>query len=440
MSINDKIKVAFQNLNAGKSMVKKAVIGITFVIMLICSFGMIIESYYVYMNNFDGKWVKDCYYYTEFREKEISRKGIEEILKNSNELQQKYQATEALVLCTIGKTAKDLEIGNCEWLIDDKCYNATNFNLYKREPYENIYNEKSIIQMLLYSNGISIFPRASTNAGKHNSIIGEYPNNPGEIMLDTYILNVYGIKDNYEEFIGSRISIANKEDNGKTILNHYIITGIFEPEMLQSRESKMAPDWHYEHMVVNLKQEDMYQFLITYASVRYYFDSYAEYIENYDKADEILKLNLTGFVNGDETSIRLTEKGLECCLLHWLMSNVGKLILLIGAVITMIITFSVFYIFQFYRNRNTHYFTMLQNIGMEKGDRRSIFVIEMSCIMLKSTIIGIYLSVMFVLLFGALTKSILNFEVIISIKTYAMSILASWVYFSVCLGGAMRKA
>ena len=82
---------------------------------------------------------------------------------------------------------------------------------------------------------------------------------------------------------------------------------------------------------------------------------------------------------------------------------------------------------------------MLQDIGMEKRDRRWIGSMEMGTVMLLATVLGIYFSAIFLLLLNMVTKQILDFQIVFDIKTGMVAVLASWLYFGVCMRVAMRK-
>ena len=155
--------------------------------------------------------------------------------------------------------------------------------------------------------------------------------------------------------------------------------------------------------------------------------------------DGILSLNISEVYAKEDSKVKLTGKGMEYSLLYWIMDHIGKLFMLIVGVVTLIITFSVCYIFQFYRDRNARYFSMLQNIGMQKRDRTWIFSIEMGAVMLVATVLGIYLSILFLLLFNLLTRQVLDFNIVFDIKTGILAVMLECFYFWLCMRVAMRK-
>lgn len=442
MRNKDIVVIALRNLSAGKQMVKKIIFGMMFIVMILICFLTIVQSYFDYISEFNNNHVTDCYYYTEVKNQRIEDNAIGELLKHSDKTKEHYNAKEVSILCTIQlkDTEKELVAENTNLIIDGKTYNATYKYVNNPKIYQNIQWKNSEVPIALYQKELSVFADKIVSQYKGDYLVGEYPENPGEIMLDTYILEVYGIENQYESLLGTTVSIQYKnEDTQEIILKDYKLTGIFQGNLLSVRESEMTQDWHLEHIYVNLLPEDQLSFEILYGSIRYYFDDYIEYVKNYEHMESILKLDISNVYESGGIETRLTEKGMEYCLLYWVMDNIGKLMFVIAIVVGLIITFSVFYIFQFYRDRNANYFSMLKNIGMEKQDRRWIFSIEMSVVILVATLLGIYLSVVFLLLLNVIMKSILNFSVVMHIKTSAVAIIVSWLYLGLCLRIAMRK-
>lgn len=442
MRIKDKVTIAFRNLSAGSRMVRKMIFCMTFVMMILFCSLTIIQSYHVYSEEFNQKHAADCYYYTELGNQVITDDTINDLLTQSRTVQERYHASEVSVLCTIQPRSMDmqLEVGNTNLALGDETYQAVNYFLYQRKLYQDIRWESSPFVCALYKKEMSVFTDKITAEYGEGYLLGNYPENPGEIMLDTYLLEVYGVKDIDEYLLGTTVSVCcTEEGTEEIVLKDYILTGIFQSNLLSYRESKLTADSHLEHVYVNLRTEDEARFMISSGSVRYYFENYAEYVLNYDNTNNILQLNVSEVYESDDTEMKLTGMGMEYCLLYWIMDHIGKLLLLVAAVIGLIITFSVFYVFQFYRNRNKRYLSMLLNIGMEKKDRRWIFSVEMFAVILAATVLGIYLSAVFLLLFNAVTRQVLNFNVTFDGKTGITAVFACWLYFGLCLRIAMRK-
>lgn len=436
MRTNDIIKIAFRNLSAGKAMVKKMVFGMTFVVMMLLCFFIVIESYDKYIIKFNREHVADRYYYTLIDKRDISDMVLDRIVNQSEN--ERYNADETVLLCNIA--LKDdvilTEAGKINIYIGDTQYNAKNYYSNKNKIHQNIRGPMWPIEFSLYRKGMSIFSEAVINAYGKDYMIGAYPVNQGEIMLDSYILDVYGIKQ-AEEKIGSSITIysVDEEDNW-VIFENYKLTGIFKGDLLSARECSLTSDNHLEHIYVNLRNEDESRFNIQYGTIRYYFDEYTEYISNYKYMNHVIKMNIDEL---SDTDVNLTGYGMQYFILYWIMENIGKLLVFVAIGIGLIITASVTYIFQFYRDRNAHYIAMLNSIGMIRKNRMRILFVEVSIIVLVSSAIGMYLSVIFLLLFNMMTTQVLNFEVLFDVKAGIIALICSWIYFAVCLWITMQK-
>lgn len=442
MSVKDRMLIAFRNLSAGRQMVRKIVFGMMFVFMLLLCFLTVFQSFGAYKKDFNEKHSADCYYYAEFENQELTDIWLADLLKYSRNEQERYQAKEVSVLCTLQLYDRGgvLEAGDTGLVLDGKEYRIADYFVYNRKPYQNIYGESAPIELVLYRAELSVLADKITAQYGADYLLGNYPENPGEIMLDTYILEMYGVEDAGENLLGKQVGIYCVDmDAEEVILKDYVLTGILQADVLSARESLSANDYHLEHVYINPRGEDVGRFTVSRGSIRYYFDDYAEYVKHYEKKDEILKLNLSQVYSSDNAEISLTERGVEYCLLYWIMQNMGRLLSIVAVVIGIIITFSVFYIFQFYRDRNARYLAMLQYIGMEKRDRVWIFSFEMSIMLLMATVLGIYLSALFLLLLNSITLQILNFGVVLDVKAGLAAVLLGWLYFWLCLGIVMRR-
>ena len=432
MKGKDRLKIAYWNLRAGKQMVKKIVFGMMFVIMLLFCVLTILHSYFAYTEEFEQKHIADCYYYTLINDQELTDAWLAEQITYSQKEQERYQAKDISILLTLipHNIEEQPQAGQTYLVLDGVDHQIDNYFLYNRKPYQNIYGESSPIELVLFREDIPMFTDKLTEEYGNEYLLGEYPNHPGEIMLDTYMLEMYGIDKSEEDLLGKTITLYCMDDNTEEVLlQDYVLTGILQGDYLSVRESLSSSDYHLEHIYVNLRAEDVERYQVLGGTVRYYFDNYIEYVEHYENKNNILQLNLSQISSRENTGIKLTEMGVEYCLLYWVMHNAGKLLLLVTVVIGLIITMSVLYIFDFYRNRNDRYFSMLENIGMEKKDRLWIHSIEMSAMMAMATVLGIYLAVLFLFLMSFVTKQVLDFPVMFDVRAGIGTVIFSWIYF-----------
>lgn len=439
MRVRDKVRMALRNIVAGRQMAGKIVFGMMFVfVLLLCSL-ISIQSFIAYTDEFNDKHSADCYYYEEIEIGDISTVRIVSLVEYSLKEKVRHHAEETSVLCTIHPIWKEEELtaGSVGLSLDDSVYPYVGSFIFNRKPYQNIYGETAPIEMALYQEGISGFPNKLMGRYKEDPLLGNYPEISGEIMLDTHILEAYGIEAG-EELLGKKVTIYDLETK-EVLLEDYILAGILEADFLSVRESLTADDYHLEHIYVNLFEEDRNRFVVSKGSIRYYFNDFAEYVKYCEGRDHILRLDMSQVYVPEYNGVKLTEKGIEYCLLYWIMHGVGKLLALIAAGVGIIVTFSVFYIIEFYRNRNDCYFAMLEAIGMERRDRVTIFTVEICFMMLAATGLSIYLSILFLMCMNFFTTQALDFHIVLDVKVSLLAIALGWVYFFVCMGIFMGR-
>lgn len=85
MDRKDKIRIIYLNLKAGRPMVCKLVIGMSFLVtLLFCSLS-VIYSYFCYMREFEKKYIADCYYYENIDASEVTGDWTGNLLKDAEE-------------------------------------------------------------------------------------------------------------------------------------------------------------------------------------------------------------------------------------------------------------------------------------------------------------------------------------------------------------------
>lgn len=439
MLFKDRVKIAFRNIIAGSKMSRKIVYGMTFVFMILFCSVVVINSYLDYINDYNQDHIKDCYYYSEFQNDQVTEIWIKDILNYCQREKERYQAKAVSIFCTLQLQESEdrLWAKNVKIRLKKKDYLIANYFIYKRKPYQNIHGESSNIEIALYKDELAMFAGKKTAQSDADYLIGRYPGNPGEIMLDTYILDIFGIKEAAENILGEKVRLCSfNERSEEVIIEEYILTGILNEKVFTERESMATNDYHFEHIYINPRREDLEQFKISRGSIRYYFSNYQEYVENYNHIQEIFGADID---MSESDNLQLTQDGLKFCIVYWIMHNIGGILLLVASIIIIINTLSIFYIFQFYRDRNADYLLMLQSIGMEKKDRRWIFFIEICSMMAIATLIGSYLAAIILILFNSVTKQVINFSVVIDLKSVLLSLLFCWMYLGLALLLVMRK-
>lgn len=408
--MTDCIRVAFYNLSADKRTRKKIVFGMTVIFILALSFAAVMRSYDQYKTEFDQKHQKDCYCYVELEEQEIVADQLADRMEEQKKLSARYSAADILTIYTMvcRDETMDVSAGKIKLIWEGEEHGAK-YSMAMNQASrirETIEGASDPLELAYFQKGMEAF-----RGYPEGMIAGRYPEEPGEILLDDYILGVYGLDIPAEDMVGKEISLYyHDEEKEEYLLKNYIVAGIFDSRLLFDRESPYTPDLHREHLYVNLKEGDRGDFKIGYGSVRYYYNSFADYVSAYDRSEDLIRLNLTDILSG-EGEVQVTPKGIEYCVIFFLMENVGKVLLLLAVVIGLIILFSVFYLFYFYWNRQKRYRIMLTCIGMRKKDRRRIRGVEVFLLSVLSLAIAVYFSALLLMILNYFSTLVLDFPI-----------------------------
>ena len=164
---------------------------------------------------------------------------------------------------------------------------------------------------------------------------------------------------------------------------------------------------------MNLKSEDMSGYTIENGSVRYYFDTYTDYVTNYEHKNLLLERKLSQLLTMDANGLQLTYHGIEYSLLYQMMHTIGRLLLIIVAVLVLVVSLSVSYLLYFYKHRNVKYLSMLGTIGLPKRERHHIYLSELMVMTSVSAAFAIYLSAVFYFLLTYVMRQTLDFALFI---------------------------
>lgn len=423
--------LTFRNLKAGKKNVRKIIFGVGFVFTLVYCITAIAWFYKDYKNNFQQNHRNSCYYY-EYLNSGNSYGGVDELVKASEVLTREYGAAKNALLIDLElkDTEEFLRAEDFRITINNTIYTAKHFYIGGSEAYKTIKGGGWEIVLGLYDDDLNVFPRSLYSDALNYT--GRLPSGRGEIMLDDYILQIYGI-DNPDEIIGGNISLSIQRENENIICRDYVVSGILKAEELAKREEKTYHDYHYEHIYINLKIEDEERFSL-YGSRRFYFEDYDSYLQNCKYSDALLQIKPDSdeLVNGN---YNVTEKGMEICILNWVMKNIGGLLRILSVVVILIVLFSLFYIIRFYRMRNLQYMKMLSCIGMNKKDRKRLYNAEMFVMLSGATVIAMYLSFIFIMIFNYITNNVLSYgftnNPCLAAGTVILCAAAMWGYKSI---------
>lgn len=416
MNRRDKQRLIFWNLKAGKQLTAKIILGLTFILTLIFCTTFVLYAWISYTGHFNQMYMTDCYYYKPVQQVSLTEASLSELTTDFLQEQEACHAQAASAFLTLKPTVLSdyPKAGNTQLLINGASHEIQEYFLYNRRSYQNIYDAEAPVELALYCKELSVCTDKIASAYGSDYLYGNYPEHPGEIMLDSYILKLYGISEPYDELLGSTISLYDTDSSaGQVLLQDYTLSGILSADLLAARESLSANDPHYEHIYVNLKSEDMSGYTIENGSVRYYFDTYTDYVTNYEHKNLLLERKLSQLLTMDANGLQLTYHGIEYSLLYQMMHTIGRLLLIIVAVLVLVVSLSVSYLLYFYKHRNVKYLSMLGTIGLPKRERHHIYLSELMVMTSVSAAFAIYLSAVFYFLLTYVMRQTLDFALFI---------------------------
>lgn len=411
MKNKDIIRLAYRNLKAGKSNVNKIVFSIGIGILLVLCYFIIFNYHSEYKDGFEKDYSKFTYVYKRI-DWHCALPEAKARIQYELENKEYPNASEVVVLPCVEPLDDRANITpeNLLMELDGNNYKGESYFSYESPLYATFDNSDWGIDLGYYLPEYNIFPDCLYEDGL--KLVGELPNNHGEILVSEYFLDVYGFEGVKEDAIGKKVNLTTFiNDEAYPICKDYIISGVFDPEELYKREATLddADIWSiywesYIHIYINFKPEDDAGLSLCMSEIRYYFDDYDSLVESYDYAQV-----LTSLGNDDNNVYRITDKGMELCVFSWIIDNLGKLLGVMGAAIILVVFFSLFYIIRFYFSRNSKYIDMLECIGMDRNDRIRLRATEMVMMLLGAIFVALYLTLIFLILFQYITNKFLSY-------------------------------
>lgn len=414
MNFFDVVLIALSSLKAKINMVKRITYCCSIMLVILICSAILLFSYFRYEGQYDSeKYRKECYYYEaidgENCKDALGEKAKYELKKhgkksNSNQM----VAIEEITL----KSEKKLAAENVKIEIDDVFYSGENYTNNKGNYvfYKNIVEPDSAIEIANFYNEMILYPINMEKNGRSVFIAGSYPSNQGEIILDDYMLAIYGIDKDPQELVDKVVNIYVDEGTKKEkVLNKYKIVGILNSQKLIERESLETPDVHLEHIFVNLFQKDTSRFQVENGSIRFYFENYDEYIKNYD--ENVLKSNFQSIFSEDK-KLQLTQKGLNYCIVTFLVKSVGRVLLLVVGVILIISITIMIYLMYFFFNERKKTVMIFELLGMNKFARKCELTVELFVILVISFLVSAYISFLLLRVINYATNLTLDFPIL----------------------------
>ena len=448
----DRMKTAVRNLHAGKQSAVRITIGITFLMIFILSYVLVVRAFSEYRDSQEKGKQNSCYRYlpimpgTELSELEGKCKEI--IERNTDSL---HIGTSVLIsvedkgwyrsqpvsenLAEEGDWASVFMMirshdgcytsGDMTLEVEGKEYKAEAYAVIGQEAYQDLTAKDSTFRIGLYAPAYQIYPDWLTGGRSGDDIIGNLPEQPGEILLDEYLVSVFRITDKPEDLIGKMISFR-RAGSGATVLEEYRISGIVRMKTWNRREKGNTDDPHKEHIWAYLKDEDKARFEVESGTVRFYYPSYqamtqsirdfGAFIRNHGNSEEVIR-------EGGSP----TQAGTEICIFGWLLSRAKNLLLILGGAAVFATLCATGYLWNFYRSRSRKYYDMLDAIGMRQADRKSIFRYEIMIMIATGTLVSGYFMVLFWLVFQYIVKNAMNYTPRFPFVTFAAALAGIWI-------------
>ncbi len=258
MDFRIKFELAATGIRSQKNLSLRLVLGMFFVMLsaFLIVYGFTLNRQIE--KNFNSSHIKDCFVV-------VSDEAL------CNKLGLSEQSLSYLTDISFGDENK-LTAAKASFLIDDNEYKFINYSWGNEEGYENIFYPAAEISLGLGRDINDWLPKNLFGDDQNSYIIGSFPNNEGEILLDEYILNVLNLRYDKEQLVGKKISIFSDE---KELLSNYVISGILKTSAYDIRENSEAFYYkHYEHIIIYPRAQDTYD--VNSQMIKYYFKNLNE--------------------------------------------------------------------------------------------------------------------------------------------------------------------
>lgn len=447
----DRIRTAMRNLQAGRRSVVHMVIGISVVILFILAYILVLQVFNSYQKDSEEKKKNLCYRFLDIEEgyslSELIEKaevGMKRIADPSG-----VRATILASIQPAGSYAeketttelKDLDYmqyimymlhrgdyytaGNMKLMIGSEAeYEPRNYTHWNRPRYKDIMNANSLFRLGLYAPNLNVFPERIFEDEKETWLIGALPDGPGEVLLDEYLLEVYNVETRPENLVGKTLTIFNKQKE-QAVISDYRISGVIKTKALDLRESDDSYDLHSEHIYVHLREEDITLFEVANGTIRYYYPSYGALTENVDNIGALM-MGRVEWTELDAGAGMISDVALEVASYHWVLSQAGRFLFLLGGIAVLAAVSSAGYLLAFYRNRSRRFYTMLDAIGMRKQDRARICRTEIFLILGITTAIAVYLLLIFWFIFRYVIHNAMHFTPMFPVCPVLLALLLIW--------------
>lgn len=426
MSVSECAKIALRNLNVGKKMSIKIIIGLSAVIMLLFSMCIYQKTFDNQVREISVEHKNDCYLYetaevNSVKQYQKQKKGILEnkkswnvdevcgflpvsIYEEEDSFQNNREAIKNARLVIAGKEYA----GKKEWLSDIQSTNK----LYETDTVRVSFYDKDFS---LFSNNVIEQYREQT--GKENYLIGKMPDKEGEVIISDYLLGKFGIKqEEQKQYIGKKISLYVGKKGKDSYFEDYILTGIFDADMIGVREENSMVKY-MEHIAVNFKEKDCSNLIVPCGGeFRYYREDFQQLTDTYlltqQKKAQVEMSVYGSLYSVFERQISVINKILEYIMLGFVVA------------VTVYITSIIYFFFQ----RNRVYFVMLRAIGIRRKCIYQITIFEILYLILSAMVIGICFGLLALLGLRRVYEYAIGFDFRFTLPLIGIATLAAFGY------------
>lgn len=438
MHIRECAGIAFRNLMVAKKMSIKIVIGLSAIIMLLFCIVVYQKTFDDQMEAISAGQKSDCYLQESYQAEsiEVYQEKKESIFANQND----WKIDEVSVMIPVSvkdekkrndshmeeEEQQDYTIEDTQITVNGKVLKGKAKWLTNMQEEDQIY-ETDILKVDFYDRDFSVFSRNVTGqyqkeTGKEHYVMGSLPQKEGEVMVSDYFLERFGMEETeQEQLLGKKISLAAGKKGNRIYFKDYILSGIFDAEILSIREKHSFWGGSIEHVMVNFREEDQNHIIPDGITVRYYQKNFAQLTDSSIAAESRKEVEMSVFgkiYSVMDRQISVINKILECVIIGFVIA------------VTIYIT-SIMY---FFFDRNKVYFVMLRAIGIRKQGIYRIMAFEAGYLVLCAMIIGGYLALLILLGLKKVYEYTIGFDFEMTLPALGTAAFAAFAYCAViCL-------
>ena len=431
MRISECAKIAFRNLVVANKMSIKIIIGLSAVVMLLFGMTMYQQTFENQMDKIAIEHKSDCYLQEIQNIKNIKSYQNQKEFIFADKEEWNIQEVCGLISVDTKKNGekenidlseyKDMAIRNAKIVLEGKEYQGRAEWLTALQSQDKSYATDTI-KVDFYDKDFSVFSHNTIyqyqkETGNENYLIGSLPVKEGEMIISDYMLEKFGIEQTeHKQLIGKSISLYIGEKENVPYFEEYILSGIFDAELIEIREKNIFFK-HTTQIMVCFREEDYNKLEFSDgAQIRYYNKDFEQLTESYllaKQKKETVEMSVYGKIYSVmEQQISVINKILEYIMIGFVIA------------VTVYITSIIYFFFQ----RNRTYFVMLRAIGVRENCIYYITLFEVFYLILCAIIIGVYFAMLILFGLKKVYEYSIGFEFAFTSQTLGMAGLVAFGY------------